>query len=463
MTAQQTQVSSSTETQVKASLFRKFFASLEQKQISYAILSNYFEYPENIHSDIDFVVPEPNRAAIPALLQTLCRENDAHLLQISEYHNTSGFSCAVATLLDTQPIHLRFDACSDDHSRDKLILPWEFLLEGRRPYQDSFYVPAPEKSLLHYLLKRIEKRSLEAPQLSALLRWYQMAPAETEQLLASYWPAEHAQILACISTQTVPTPAQFESWWRNVNLLHAHQTPSARAIQFAREIRRKVRRVARPNGYLISFLGPDGCGKSTAINGVKRALQPAFAKTAEFHLLPRAIHRARKDPNTSQPHAKTPRSAFTSMAKILVWFADLTIGYWARLRPKMVRSTLVIFDRYIHDLQVDSTRYRYGGPKWWPRFLASLSPQPDLFILLDAPAEVLWKRKAEVPIEESARQRNAYQALLSGNPNAATVDASQPAQEVVASICAEVFRRLEARTAKRYGLTQSPAPNPALN
>lgn len=442
------------ETAVKASLFRGFFTLLEQKEIPYAILSNYFEYPENIHSDIDFVVPEQYRASIPSLVQTVCFENDAHLLQISEYHNTSAFSCFVATLRDNVPIHLRLDVCSDDHSRDKLILPWEFMLEGRRRYRDSFYVPAPEKSLLHYLLKRAEKRNLEDRQMGALYRWYQAAPNAAEELLRAYWPGDHEQILTCIGTQTVPRPEWLAAWWRNVHLRDAHQSAPARARQYLRELRRKVRRVRHPLGYMISFLGPDGCGKSTAIAGVKRALHPAFARTAEFHLLPRSIHKGRKDHDASQPHAKTARGPLLSMAKTALWLADLSVGYWTRLRPKMVRSTLIIFDRYIHDLQVDRTRYRDGGPRFWARWTASIAPQPDLWILLDAPPEVLWQRKPELPIEESARQRAAYRRLMSGRANAEIIDANRPASVVIAGICAQVFLRLEARTARWYRLPQ---------
>jgi thymidylate kinase len=136
----------------------------------------------------------------------------------------------------------------------------------------------------------------------------------------------------------------------------------------------------------------------------------------------------------------------------LLWFVDLWVGYWVKLKPKMVRSTLILFDRYIHDLQVDRRRYRFAGPQWWPRLLGKLSPQPDLWILLDAPPEVLWRRKAELTREESARQREAYRQFITGNRNAAMIDANQPPEMVVAAVCSEVFRRLETRTAERYSL-----------
>ena len=39
-------------------------------------------------------------------------------------------------------------------------------------------------------------------------------------------------------------------------------------------------------------------------------------------------------------------------------------------------------------------------------------PQPDLWVLLDAPVEVLQTRKQEVSWEESERQRQAYKDFV---------------------------------------------------
>lgn len=441
------------ERDVKAALFRSFFALLEQREIPYAILSNYFAYPEVIHSDVDVVVPEAYRASIPQLVLATCQAGNAHLLQISEYHNTTACSCFVGAIAGDQAVHIRFDICSDDHRYSKLILPWQFLLEGRRVYPAGFYVPAPEKSLLHYLLKRIEKRSIQAPQLRTLARWLESATPEAEALLRAYFPRHSAQILDCLRQQTVPQAEWLREWSKHVQLRDARQGPWRRLRQIGKELRRNVRRIRMPMGYVLSFLGPDGCGKTTAIAGVKQALTPAFAHSAEYHLLPRAIHRGRRGEDASRPHAKVARGWLASALKMAVWYADLVIGYWLLVRPRMIRSTLVIFDRYIHDLRVDRVRYRYGGPGWWAALLSNAAPQPDLWVLLDAPSEVLWKRKPELTMEETARQRAEYRKLLAAKKNVVMVDATQPPERVVRDIVAAVFQRLQERTIRRHRLS----------
>ena len=76
-----------------------------------------------------------------------------------------------------------------------------------------------------------------------------------------------------------------------------------------------------------------------------------------------------------------------------------------------MRSDFVQFDRYFHDVLVDSLRYRYGGPAWYAAFLCRLLPEPDLVILLDADADLIFARKSELSRAEIQRQRAAYRQL----------------------------------------------------
>jgi hypothetical protein len=61
-------------------------------------------------------------------------------------------------------------------------------------------------------------------------------------------------------------------------------------------------------------------------------------------------------------------------------------------------------------------------------------PRPRLWVLLDAPAEVLQARKQEVTAAESARQRQAYLAFVRQQQEYAIVDAAQPLDEVIAEV-----------------------------
>jgi thymidylate kinase len=185
------------------------------------------------------------------------------------------------------------------------------------------------------------------------------------------------------------------------------------------------------------FLGPDGAGKSSVIGGLMSHLSVPGMAVKMRHLKPRYVARVRgqQDVIVIDPHGKAPRSAFTSLVKIFVWIFE---EWGAALFEE--RKTLLICDRYYHDLLVDPVRYRFGAPMWAARLVGRVMPQPALWILLSAPTEVLQSRKQEVAPEETARQREAYLAFIATRHNSAIVDASQPIERVIADAEQAILR-----------------------
>jgi thymidylate kinase len=206
-----------------------------------------------------------------------------------------------------------------------------------------------------------------------------------------------------------------------------------RALETNAEMALKNLRSKKDLKLKIVILGPDGAGKSSVIEGLMRGLdQPGSRAVKVRHLKPQVILPQRGEPGAivTNPHGKPPRSALTSLAKILVWL----IEEWCAHLFQDKKQTLVICDRYYHDLLVDPLRYRYGGPLWIARLVGRLMPQPRLWVLLDAPAELLQARKQEVTRQESARQRQAYLAFVSQQRQYAIVDASQLLDKVTADV-----------------------------
>jgi thymidylate kinase len=202
----------------------------------------------------------------------------------------------------------------------------------------------------------------------------------------------------------------------------------------------------------VVLLGADGAGKSTVLEAVRESVAPAFRLTRACHLSPALFRRRSQAGPVTDPHGQPPRSFIGSIVKAGYWLFDYTVGYHFIVRPALVRSSLVLFDRYLVDALVDSRRYRYGGPRSLLRLIWKLVPKPDLVILLDAPAEVLQARKQEVPFVESMRQREAYREIVERMPNGHIVDAAQPLNKVVADTNNIIIDFLAARTARRLGL-----------
>jgi thymidylate kinase len=178
------------------------------------------------------------------------------------------------------------------------------------------------------------------------------------------------------------------------------------------------------------ILGPDGAGKSSVIVGLADHLSQSGLAARVRHLKPRMVAqlRGQQERMVVDPHGRPRRGVSLSLAKIVVWLIE---EWCARLfdEPK---GTLLLCDRYYHDLLVDPRRYRFGAPRWTADLIGRLMPQPDLWILLDAPAEVLQVRKQEVPLQETARQCEAYRRFVCRRRRHVIVDAAHPLSEVLA-------------------------------
>jgi thymidylate kinase len=72
-------------------------------------------------------------------------------------------------------------------------------------------------------------------------------------------------------------------------------------------------------------------------------------------------------------------------------------------------------------------------------------------LLFDAPAEVLQRRKQEVPLAETERQRAAYLELVLGLANGRVIDATQPPAKVGAEASRVILDLMAERTRKRWG------------
>jgi thymidylate kinase len=192
----------------------------------------------------------------------------------------------------------------------------------------------------------------------------------------------------------------------------------------------------------LCILGPDGSGKSTLLNELEVILKTdvRFCGVARFHWRPGFL-RGRK---FSTMHSSTPHSARTygtavSLIKLVFLYCDWLLGYGLKLTPLRSRGIVVMFDRHLMDMLIDPQRYRFGAPLSFVQCAVRLLPQPNLIIVLDAPASIVQARKQEVKPEETDRQLRAYRALADGHPSAKIFDATRPPRELAREIVELLF------------------------
>lgn len=220
-----------------------------------------------------------------------------------------------------------------------------------------------------------------------------------------------------------------------------------------------VRRSWRNPGTLFSIVGPDGVGKTTFIESFSAGLARLQVKDEDAilvrhfrpHLLPNINElltgKREAISEFNNPHSAAPASTLSSLIRITYYWADYVLGYWLKLRGRLIRGHTVIFDRYFYDFIVDPRRSRLSLPGWVPRLYLAMTPEPDLVFFLDADAEQIFARKQELRPDEIDRQLTAYRSLVDSDPSRFVhLDARQSLETMVDVAVCEVVMRLYRKT-----------------
>jgi len=133
------------------------------------------------------------------------------------------------------------------------------------------------------------------------------------------------------------------------------------------------------------------------------------------------------------------------------YWLDCLLGGLLWTWPLRARTALLVIERGWWDVLVDPRRYRLQGIAPVARLLGTMLPHPDLALILEAPAEVLAERKAEIDLAELRRQNGLLEASLPSRISTARVDVSRPIEEVRHQAREEIMRQLEYRAVARLG------------
>ncbi len=431
-------------------MFLDFCAALESHGIAYVILSGYQGYPDRIDSDIDFMVSEADFQRLPDLLNESRTVPGARLVQVLQ-HETSASYYVLASQIGHRIAYLHPDSAASYRRKGRLWLHSESVLATRRKAPAGFWIPAAAVEFEYYFVKRVDKAVVEARHLDQLAALLAENPAGCRAVLVRLaQPEMLAPIIEAIAACDVAWFAQHRpELQRMLGRSLPQETLSGRMISRGREWLRRVRRFLQPTGLVIAVLGPDGSGKTTVIEHLERELAPAFRRVRRFHQRPH-FGAASGGAAVTDPHGQTPRGHLASAAKVGLFILDYWMGWLRWVYPAKVRSNLVVFDRYYHDMLVDPARYRLPRGSFLQRLLAGLVPRPDIWLVLHAPPELLVARKGEISLE-AAHTLSAGYARLAQQLHAIPIDTGRGLEETLAAAVAAPLDYLAARTAARIG------------
>lgn len=414
------------------------FAAFEQAEINYALLRGYEELHEARNQlEVDLLVAP---ADVTRLAEVLIRRNFVALPNWGHapHRFFLGFDPHSGSWLKFDVVT---ELCYGVPMRAlRVELANECLQQRKRRAQT--YVLAPEHEfvtlLLHGLLDKKDFRAARRERLLELFREIQSvsdrcARCQTlvEDLLSPALPWKQLETLL-----------QRQDWQSLLQLRHtlAQQLRRRqRGAALRRTISCYVLRRLRPllftlrrRGLFIALLAPDGAGKST----LAQSLKHDFGLKAQLIYMGTNIAASTVGlPTTKWLHRTLKKSRVPKPLRLFLKplnYLNRIAELWYRIacaHGQRLRGKFVVFDRYVYDSWI-ARPATTGAKRLRRKFLQAGWPEPDLVILLDAPGELLFRRKGEHSPEWLEQQRQAYLALKKHLPQMRVLDAMQNAEKV---------------------------------
>lgn len=192
----------------------------------------------------------------------------------------------------------------------------------------------------------------------------------------------------------------------------------------------------RARGVIVVLLGCDGAGKTTLActlvdgdpSGFRRIYMGQNVEAANVRLPFAGFLHERRTRSRNGP------SPFRFGWKAL-GFTHRLLQAWTRFalaRAHRLMGRTVVLDRYVYDSDLGSPSGTWDRLR--RRLLRLSAPEPDLIVLLDAPADVLRARKPEHSLERLVRQRQDYLDRMRPEPRGVVVDATAPPSDVEGAV-----------------------------
>jgi thymidylate kinase len=227
--------------------------------------------------------------------------------------------------------------------------------------------------------------------------------------------------------------------------------------------------------FTVALIGPDGAGKTTICRqletqlpfpskyiymGVNTDASNVALPTTRLVLgIKRLLGRhtdmgGPPDPARTKPKPKGLLRRWMSCLKSGLRLVNQVGDEWFRqfvIWSYMLRGHVVLFDRHFFTDYYAYDITSQNGPQSLGRrihgyLLKRFYPRPDLTILLEAPAELLFERKREGSVELLQRRLEDYRSLRDVMPCFHTIDAAQPAEAVARDVKELIYRFYAART-----------------
>lgn len=197
---------------------------------------------------------------------------------------------------------------------------------------------------------------------------------------------------------------------------------------------------------LVVFLGPDGSGKTTIMNALKKVLEKEGKKVKTFYWRPGILQapgvliglRPPDEPGgvNPDPYGHEKQNPLKSLIRFSYYWLDFMLG---SVKISLDKGTIYLFDRYYCDMWLDKFRYNFTLPDFLIKAGYFFIKKPDLVVYLDNRIKTLLARKREIPEEDLRRNVERYKNYIKKLRKGVVVNNERDVEEVVREVRGRVL------------------------
>lgn len=177
--------------------------------------------------------------------------------------------------------------------------------------------------------------------------------------------------------------------------------------------------------------GPDGVGKTSLRLALAEDLSSEFSVLSDRGAGPLVSARAVSPDRWARMTYLGQRSQLGSEFKVVYLYLDRVLHAIKVERPWLDAGNWIITERGWWDLAVFPARYRLRANSLMHRLLSRFVLRPDLILVLEANAEVVFSRKQERSIPELERQMEKWRSVIPTYQPHSVLNASVSQEAVV--------------------------------
>ncbi|MFK7780479.1 MAG: hypothetical protein QM490_05095, partial [Candidatus Gracilibacteria bacterium] len=333
----------------------RLFNFFKNNNIAFCIINGYKDILEQIdtESDIDILLKLESFSHIEDILKKFCIEENLKIVQ-ALHHDLWAKNIFLFNPIDGQ--YLNLDLYGELSRKEKVFFE-EIDIFNTLGVYEGIPILSSEKEFINYLIKKLDKDDLSKENFMHLKSLYIRDELKCTEHLTKLFPQKYKLLVDAFKNDSF----QLIKQTRDEIVLDFYNNIKVNKKRSLLNLKRTIKRVIKPTGLTISFLGPDGSGKSTIIDTLLEKRLP-FRRDDYFHLKPVITKKVSlQDEMVTDPHKHVPYSPPKSYIKLLYFLYQYNVGWLKNISNIKIKSSLIIFDRYFDDMLVDYKRYRYGG------------------------------------------------------------------------------------------------------